>query len=96
MELLLELARIIPDLRVDLHEADANGLVAMLLDGEINAALVGDAVAGSTGSALRAVRPPNRHITPDALCDLGHGTGSPKNDFAAADHVQSSPITYQI
>jgi DNA-binding transcriptional LysR family regulator len=44
MELLLELARIIPDLRVDLIEADANGLVAMLLDGEINAALVGDAV----------------------------------------------------
>jgi DNA-binding transcriptional LysR family regulator len=43
-ELLLELARIIPDLRVDLHEADANGLVAMLLDGEINAALVGDTV----------------------------------------------------
>src|SRR5215467_9679295 len=43
-ELLLELARIIPDLRVDLHEADANGLVAMLLDGEINAAFVGDAV----------------------------------------------------
>src|SRR5262245_17834690 len=44
MELLLELARIIPDLRVDLLEADANGLVAMLLDGEINAALVGEAV----------------------------------------------------
>src|SRR5215475_225272 len=44
MELLLEIARIIPDLRVDLLEADANGLVAMLLDGEINAALVGDAV----------------------------------------------------
>lgn len=43
-ELLLELARIIPDLRVDLHEADANGLVGMLLDGEINAALVGNAV----------------------------------------------------
>jgi len=43
-ELLLELARIIPDLRVDLREADASGLVAMLLDGEINAALVGDAV----------------------------------------------------
>jgi DNA-binding transcriptional LysR family regulator len=43
-ELLLELARIIPDLRVDLREADANGLVAMLLDGEINAALVGDTV----------------------------------------------------
>ena len=43
-ELLVELARIIPDLRVDLREADANGLVAMLLDGEINAALVGDAV----------------------------------------------------
>src|SRR5215468_580510 len=44
MELLLEIARIIPDLRVDLREADANGLIAMLLDGEINAALVGDAV----------------------------------------------------
>ena len=43
-ELLLELARIIPDLQVDLREADANGLVAMLLDGKINAALVGDAV----------------------------------------------------
>ena len=43
-ELLLELASIIPDLRVDLREADANGLVAMLLDGEINTALVGDAV----------------------------------------------------
>src|SRR5262249_10503067 len=44
MELLSEIARIIPDLRVDLHEADANGLVAKLLDGEINAALVGDAM----------------------------------------------------
>src|SRR5215475_7179071 len=43
-ELLLELARIIPDLRLDLREADANGLVAMLLDGEINAALVGGAM----------------------------------------------------
>src|ERR1700749_1312040 len=43
-ELLLELASVIPDLRVDLREADASGLVAMLLDGEINAALVGDAV----------------------------------------------------
>jgi hypothetical protein len=27
-------------------------------------------IAGSTGSALRAVRPPNRHITPIARCDL--------------------------
>jgi ABC-type uncharacterized transport system substrate-binding protein len=27
-------------------------------------------LAGSTGSALRAVRPPNRRITPDARCDL--------------------------
>ncbi len=35
---------VFPDLRVDLREADANGLVAMLLDGEINVALVGDAV----------------------------------------------------
>jgi hypothetical protein len=27
-------------------------------------------ITGSTGSALRAVRPPNHHITPDARCDL--------------------------
>ena len=27
-------------------------------------------IAGSTGSALRAARPPNRHITPIARCDL--------------------------
>jgi hypothetical protein len=27
-------------------------------------------IAGSTGSALRAVRPPNLHITPDIRCDL--------------------------
>src|SRR6266568_4141807 len=27
-------------------------------------------IAGSTGSALRAVRPPNRHITPDVRRDL--------------------------
>src|ERR1700686_3644563 len=27
-------------------------------------------IAGSTGSALRAVRPPNRHITPVARRDL--------------------------
>jgi DNA-binding transcriptional LysR family regulator len=43
-ELLLELARVVPDLRVELHEAGANRLVAMLLVGDINAALVGDAV----------------------------------------------------
>jgi hypothetical protein len=27
-------------------------------------------IAGSTGSALRAVRPPNLHITPDVRRDL--------------------------
>jgi hypothetical protein len=27
-------------------------------------------IAGSTGSALRAVRPPNRHITSDVRRDL--------------------------
>src|SRR5450631_3575028 len=27
-------------------------------------------IAGSTGSALRAVRPPNLHITPVVRCDL--------------------------
>src|SRR4030081_3077700 len=29
-------------------------------------------IAGSTGSALRAVRPPNLHITPDGRRDLVH------------------------
>src|ERR1700735_1464225 len=29
-------------------------------------------IAGSTGSALRAVRPPNRHITPVIRRDLVH------------------------
>jgi hypothetical protein len=36
-------------------------------------------IAGSTGSALRAVRPPNLHITPDGRRDLVHiasATGS--------------------
>jgi hypothetical protein len=36
-------------------------------------------IAGSTGSALRAVRPPNLHITPDARRDLvyvARATGS--------------------
>src|SRR6201991_4475724 len=33
MELLMELARIIPDLRVDLHEADAKGLFSLLFEG---------------------------------------------------------------
>jgi DNA-binding transcriptional LysR family regulator len=42
MEPLSELVRVIPNLRVDLHEADAEKLVAMLLDGEINTAIVGD------------------------------------------------------
>jgi len=43
-ELLLELARTIPELRFDLREADGDELVELLLDGEINAALVGEAV----------------------------------------------------
>jgi DNA-binding transcriptional LysR family regulator len=43
-ELLFDLTSLIPDLRVDLNEADANALVAMLLDSQINAALVGDAM----------------------------------------------------
>ena len=33
-------------------------------------------IAGSTGSALRAVRPPNLHITPDARCDLVHAASA--------------------
>src|SRR5271165_247494 len=33
-------------------------------------------IAGSTGSALRAVRPPNLHITPDTRRDLVHAASA--------------------
>jgi hypothetical protein len=33
-------------------------------------------IAGSTGSALRAVRPPNLHITPEARRDLVHAVSA--------------------
>ncbi len=33
-------------------------------------------IAGSTGSALRAVRPPNLHITPAVRRDLVHSTSA--------------------
>src|SRR6516164_10406851 len=33
-------------------------------------------IAGSTGSALRAVRPPNLHITPDCRRDLGYAASA--------------------
>ena len=33
-------------------------------------------IAGSTGSALRAVRPPNVHITPDVQRDLGYAASA--------------------
>ena len=33
-------------------------------------------IAGSTGSALRAVRPPNVHITPDVRRDLGYAASA--------------------
>ena len=33
-------------------------------------------IAGSTGSALRAVRPPNLHITPDVQRDLVHAASA--------------------
>jgi hypothetical protein len=35
-----------------------------------------DVVAGSTGSALRAVRPPNLHISPDVRRDLVHAASA--------------------
>jgi hypothetical protein len=34
------------------------------------------AIAGSTGSALRAVRPPNLHITPNVQRDLVHAASA--------------------
>lgn len=43
-ELLSEVIRRIPDIRIHLREADASELSAMLLAGDINAAIVGDAV----------------------------------------------------
>ena len=33
-------------------------------------------IAGSTGSALRAVRPSNLHITPDVRRDLGYAASA--------------------
>ena len=33
-------------------------------------------IAGSTGSALRAVRPPSLHITPDVRRDLVHAVSA--------------------
>src|SRR5674476_1391069 len=42
-------------------------------------------IAGSTGSALRAVRPPNLHITPDAQRDLVYAA-------SAAGCLQRSPF----
>ena len=39
-------------------------------------ALVGLTAAGSTGSALRAVRPPNLHITPVVRRNLVHAASA--------------------
>src|SRR6188768_1206036 len=42
-------------------------------------------IAGSTGSALRAVRPPNLHITPDVRRDLVYAA-------SAAGSLYRSPL----
>ena len=42
-------------------------------------------IAGSTGSALRAVRPPNLHITPDVRRDLVYAA-------SATGSLQRSPL----
>ena len=39
-------------------------------------------IAGSTGSALRAVRPPNFHITPDIRCDLVYAASAERSPLA--------------
>ena len=44
-------------------------------------------IAGSTGSALRAGRPPNLHITPDVRCDLVQAA-------SAAGFLYRSPLAY--
>src|SRR6202162_284490 len=43
-------------------------------------------IAGSTGSALRAVRPPNLHITPDVRRDLVYAA-------SATGSLYRSPLT---
>src|SRR5262245_35888607 len=43
-------------------------------------------IAGSTGSALRAVRPPNFHIAPDIRCDLVYAA-------SATGSLYRSPLT---
>jgi DNA-binding transcriptional LysR family regulator len=42
MEPISEIARFIPGLRVELHEASAENLIGMLLEGEVNVALAGE------------------------------------------------------
>ena len=44
-------------------------------------------IAGSTGSAFRAGRPPNLHITPDVRCDLVQAA-------SAAGSLYRSPLAY--
>src|SRR5262245_25984101 len=43
---------------------------------------------GSTGSALRAVRPPNLHITPDGRCNSSRGKYSGFFVVLAASHYR--------
>src|ERR1700722_19890886 len=57
-------------------------------------------IAGSTGSALRAVRPPNLHITPRYWRDLVRPSGAVDlgiaNDSECAGHEQAAQIAIPL
>src|SRR6187200_2315129 len=49
-------------------------------------------IAGSTGSALRAVRPPNLHITPDARRDLVYAASATGSLYRSALAIMAQTI----
>src|SRR6202163_1830577 len=49
-------------------------------------------IAGSTGSALRAVRPPNLHITPDVRRDLVYRASAPGSLYRSPLAIMAQTI----
>src|SRR6202140_3869483 len=49
-------------------------------------------IAGSTGSALRAVRPPNLHITPGARRDLAYRASATGSLYRSPLTIMAQPI----
>src|SRR5438093_8530307 len=49
-------------------------------------------IAGSTGSALRAVRPPNRHTTPDVGPDLVYAATATASGYGSSLAIMAQTI----